>query len=118
MTLENCAIGSDVAAACNGSGSVLYTCAFMHSLSESFSLFKDEAPVFGPINKNDPRSIPCTIPPTDIVIKFEQISRSIESRIKTSEVDWPNLIDLRRRLLHQLVSQICASHFVNPQKTA
>ena len=118
IELESCAIGRGAPAVRHGSGSASYTYHFMHSLSGTFSLFKAEGQISSSISKTDLRSIPCSIPPIGVVMKFKQISRSIASRIKTCDFESHNHISLRRTLLPTLVSQIRQNHFANPRQVA
>jgi type I restriction enzyme S subunit len=104
MATERCAIGRGVAAARHKTGSRSYSYQFMHSIEEVFAQFEGEGTVFGSIGKKDFHSIPCVVPPRDIVLAFERCLSPIDDRIEVNECESRTLAALRDALLPKLIS--------------
>ena len=104
MASEDCAIGRGVAAARHKSGSRSYSYQFMHSIEEVFARFEAEGTVFGSIGKKDFRSIPCVIPPRELVLAYDQRVSLLDDRIEVNEHESSTLAGLRDALLPKLLS--------------
>ena len=104
MASEDCAIGRGVATARHKSNSRSYTYQLMCALEEVFARFEAEGTVFGSIGKKDFHSIPCVVPPRDLVLAFERYVFPVDSRIESNEYESRTLAALRDTLLPKLIS--------------
>lgn len=104
MAIEDCAIGRGVAAARHKTGSRSYTYQFMHHLDDIFARFEAEGTVFGSIGKKDFHAIPCVVPPREVIVGFEGILSSVDSRIEFNERESRTLATMRDALLPKLIS--------------
>jgi type I restriction enzyme S subunit len=76
----------------------------MRGLTNHFEKYEAEGTVFGSINKQDFNSIPCIIPPLELVTKFEELSYPLDRKIEIQEEESKNLTNLRDFLLPKLMS--------------
>ncbi|MBE9172156.1 restriction endonuclease subunit S [Cyanobium sp. LEGE 06143] len=103
VAAEDCAIGCGVAAALHRTGSRSYTYQFMLAQEETFARFEGEGTVFGSIGKKDFHSIPCVVPPRNLVREFETRFGDIDSRVEVNEHESRSLANLRDTLLPKLI---------------
>jgi type I restriction enzyme S subunit len=100
---EECCIGRGVAAIsrneCNS-----YTFYKMLYLKDTFQTYDQEGTVFGSISKKDLSKIEITIPPTNIVSKFESVIGELDKQIKINGLQVKNLTEVRNSLLPRLMS--------------
>ncbi len=104
MASEDCAIGRGVAAARHKTGSRSYSYQFMRSVEDVFARFEAEGTVFGSIGKKDFHTIPCILPPRDVIADFETMLSPIDNRIEVTESESRTLAALRDTLLPKLIS--------------
>lgn len=104
VAAEKCAIGRGVAAARHKTGSRSYTYQFMRAQKDTFARFEGEGTVFGSIGKKDFHSIPCVVPPGNLVSEFETRFGDIDSRVEVNEHESRSLANLRDILLPKLIS--------------
>jgi type I restriction enzyme, S subunit len=98
------AIGRGVSAIRHKSGSRSYTYYAMRSLRGHFVRFEAEGTVFGSMGKDGFLSIPILLPPSTVVVTFEQLLYPIDERIKTNEEQSRTLAELRDTLSPKLIS--------------
>lgn len=104
MANQTCCIGRGVAAVCHKQASRSYTYYSMRGLTNDFKKYEAEGTVFGSITKEDFHSIPCIIPPAELVIKFEKSVFPLDQIIEIQEQQSLNLATLRDTLLPKLMS--------------
>ena len=103
MAAERCAIGRGVASVRHNSGSRSYTYYALRLLRGSFTRFEAEGTVFGSINKDDFRSLEVSIPPMNLVQKFEDVCFPLDQAIENNERESRTLASLRDSLLPKLM---------------
>jgi type I restriction enzyme, S subunit len=106
MAHKECCIGRGVAAFRyrRNSGSYTYTYFKLRSLMEEIKKFNDEGTVFGSISKSDFEALKTTIPPNELVEKYEQEASPVNDKIIANCKQIQTLEKLRDTLLPKLMS--------------
>lgn len=104
MASEKCCIGRGLSAIRHKSGSRSFTYYMMLSLKEVFAQFEAEGTVYGSINKKDFEEIPCIIPQSEVVQKYETIVYPLDQMIENDEKEARILAAIRDSLLPELLS--------------
>ena len=104
IAFESCCLGRGLAGIQSNNGCqsfILYT---MFALKQDLDMFNGEGTVFGSINKNDMASLPVLIPSDKAICQFEDLVRSMDSRIEANHAENCNLQAARDSLLPRLMS--------------
>lgn len=104
MAFESCCIGRGVAAIRHPKGYFSYTYYKVNSIMRQISAFNDTGTVFGSISKKDLERISISIPPAELIEKFEEVGGSLEIKIHHNEESINNLKMTRDTLLPKLMS--------------
>ena len=104
MASEECCIGRGVAAVCHRSESKSYTYYSMRALRSRFELFEADGTVFGAVNKAAFKSMPWVSSPDQLIVRFEALCASLDSRIETNELAIASLTAQCRALLPKLIA--------------
>lgn len=103
VAYEDCCIGRGLAAVHskdNHQSFVLYT---LFALNKQLNIFNGEGTVFGSINKKSFNSMGITIPPTELINKFESIAKPIDRAILNNYKEICRLQAIRDTLLPKLM---------------
>ena len=104
VAYENCCIGRGLGAIHskdNHQSYVLYT---MFALRGKLDVFNGEGTVFGSINRQELNTMPISIPPREVVDRFESVVSPIDDAIKNNYEENCRLQDLRDSMLPRLMS--------------
>lgn len=104
VAYEKCCIGRGLAAIHSKDrrqSFVLYTC---FAIRDQLDVYNGEGTVFGSINRDSLNGIPVTIPPTEIMNKFEEIASPIDAAIRQNYEEICYLQKIRDSLLPQLMT--------------
>ena len=104
VAYEKCCIGRGLAAIHskdNHQSFVLYT---LVTLKNQLDVFNGEGTVFGSINKESLNSMEITIPPIELINKFESIANPIDRTIRNNYEEICRLQAIRDSLLPKLMS--------------
>ncbi len=106
MALEECCLGRGVAAFRYKHNPEFYSYTYykMRSLTEPIKQFEDSGTVFGSIGKDDFKKLECVIPPNELILKFQEISKPNDDKIKSNTQQIRTLTQLRNTLLPKLMS--------------
>lgn len=106
MANEKCCIGRGVAAFRYKANSSFYTYTFfkMKSLMDEIKQFNETGTVFGSISKKDFQEMEITIPPKELVVKFQNEAKPIDGKIISNCTQIRTLTALRDTLLPKLMS--------------
>ncbi len=106
MALEECCIGRGVAAFKYKVNSEYYTYTYfkMRSLMGEIKQFNNEGTVFGSISKSDFQLLKITIPPRNIIDKFQKEVKPIDDKVIENTIQIRTLEKLRDTLLPKLMS--------------
>jgi len=104
MAFEECCIGRGVAAISHPKGYFSYTYYKVNSIMKQISAFNDTGTVFGSISKKDLERISITIPPAELIEKFNEVGGSLEVKVHHNEESINNLKVTRDALLPKLMS--------------
>ncbi len=106
MANERCCIGRGVAAFRYKNDNSFYTYTFykMKSLMDEIKQFNETGTVFGSISKKDFENIDVSIPPIDIVEKFQNQVKPIDDKIIKNSKQTRTLTQLRDTLLPKLMN--------------
>lgn len=106
MANERCCIGRGVAAFRYKNDNSFYTYTFykMKSLMDEIKQFNETGTVFGSISKKDFENIDVSIPPIDIVEKFQNQVKPIDDKIIKNNKQIRTLTQLRDTLLPKLMN--------------
>jgi len=106
MAQEECCIGRGVAAFRYKKeiGYYTYTYFKMKSLMEEIKQFNETGTVFGSISKSDFENIEITIPPKEVIDKFQSEVKPIDDKIIANCFQIRSLEKLRDTLLPKLMS--------------
>ena len=103
VAYEDCCIGRGLAAVHskdNHQSFVLYT---LFALNKQLNIFNGEGTVFGSINKESLNSMGITIPPIELINKFESIAKPIDRAILNNYKEICRLQAIRDTLLPKLM---------------
>lgn len=104
VAYEECCIGRglcSVSSKDNHQSFVLYT---MYNLKGEFDVYNGEGTVFGSINKDSMNGMSVRIPKQEILDRFEELVKPIDSMIRTNYEENCRLISMRDALLPKLMS--------------
>jgi len=104
VAFTDCCIGRGLAAIrskTNHQSFILYT---LYALQQELSVFNREGTVFGSVNGSDLNKLPVTIPPHELMNKFERIVAPIDMLIRNNCCEIHRLQNIRDALLPQLMS--------------
>ncbi|GBD86117.1 type I restriction modification DNA specificity domain protein [bacterium BMS3Abin03] len=106
MAVEECCIGRGVAAFKYKANSEYYTYTYfkMWSLMDEIKQFNNEGTVFGSISKTDFQSLSITIPPQNLVDKFQNEAKPIDDKVIENTIQIRTLEKMRDTLLPKLMS--------------
>ena len=106
MAHKECCIGRGVAAFRYKKNSSFYTYTYfkLRSLMEEIKKFNDEGTVFGSISKSDFEVLVVTIPPNELIEKYEQEASSVNDKVMSNCEQIRTLEKLRDTLLPKLMS--------------
>lgn len=106
MAHKACCIGRGVAAFRYKKNSRLYTYTYfkLRSLMEEIKKFNDEGTVFGSISKSDFEVLSVTIPPNELIEKYEQEASPVNDKVISNCEQIQTLEKLRDTLLPKLMS--------------
>lgn len=106
MAFEECCLGRGVAAFRFKHTPEFYSYTYykMRSLTEQIKQFEDSGTVFGSIGKDDFRKLESVIPPSEIILKFQENAKPIDDKIKSNTQQIRTLTQLRDTLLPKLMS--------------
>lgn len=76
----------------------------MQSLRPVLAVFDSEGTVFGSIGKRDFHQIRCIRPPREIVLAYDRLAATLDTRVEMNERTSRTLAALRDALLPKLVS--------------
>lgn len=106
MALEECCIGRGVAAFKYKAKPEYYTYTYfkMRSLMDDIKQFNNEGTVFGSISKTDFQALSITIPPQNLVDKFQNEAKPIDDKVIENTIQIRTLEKIRDTLLPKLMS--------------
>lgn len=106
MAKEKCCIGRGVATFQYKKDNSFYTYTYfkMKSLMDEIKQFNDSGTVFGSINKTDFQDMEVTIPPADLVIKFQDEVKPLDDKVIQNTFQIKTLENMRDTLLPKLMS--------------
>jgi type I restriction enzyme S subunit len=106
MAFEECCIGRGVARFRYKADSSYYTYTYfkMRSLMNEIKQFNNEGTVFGSISKTDFQNLRITIPPKNLIEKFQRVVKPIDDRVIENTTQIRTLEKLRDTLLPKLMS--------------
>ena len=106
MASEECCIGRGVAAFKYKANSEYYTYTYfkMRSLMDEIKQFNNEGTVFGSISKTDFQALTITIPPQNLVDKFQNEAKPIDDKVIENTIQIRTLEKMRDTLLPKLMS--------------
>lgn len=106
MAKEKCCIGRGVASFRYKKDSSFYAYTYfkMKSLMDEIKQFNDSGTVFGSINKTDFETMEITIPPNDLIVKYQNEVKPLDDKIITNTFQIKTLENMRDTLLPKLMS--------------
>ena len=106
MAKEKCCIGRGVATFKYKEDNSFYTYTYfkMKSLMDKIKQFNDSGTVFGSINKTDFESMEVIIPPTDLVVKYQNEVKPLDDKVIQNTFQIKTLENMRDTLLPKLMS--------------
>ena len=106
MASQKCCIGRGVAAFRYRENPEFYSYTYykMHSLMNEIRVFEDTGTVFGSINKGNFEGIEISIPPKELIGKFQEIVNPIDQKIFQNFIQIDILEKLRDLLLPKLMN--------------
>ena len=106
MAKEKCCIGRGVAAFRYKNDRSFYTYTYfkMMSLTKKIKQYNQTGTVFGSISKSDFQNMEVTIPPIELIKKFQEIAKPIDEKIISNQSQIYTLENLRDTLLPKLMS--------------
>ena len=106
MAKEKCCIGRGVASFRYKNDNFFYTYTYfkMKSLMNEIKQFNDSGTVFGSINKTDFQDMEVTIPPADLVIKYQSEVKPLDDKVIQNTYQIKTLENMRDTLLPKLMS--------------
>jgi len=104
VAFEDCCIGRGLAAIRHKNGFVSYTFYKTKSLKDDFDCFEQQGTVFGSIGKGDFNGIETYIPDERAVNQFEILSKPLDDKIFTNDIQIRTITKLRDNLLPKLMS--------------
>jgi type I restriction enzyme, S subunit len=106
MAKAECCIGRGVAAFRYMNNNNLYTYTYfkLRSLMGEIKKFNDEGTVFGSIGKTDFQQMKITVPPEDLIEKFERKAKPLNDKVNENTKQIQTLEDLRDTILPKLIS--------------
>ena len=115
MAMEECCIGRGVAAFKYKANSKYYTYTYfkMRSLMDEIKQFNNEGTVFGSISKSDFQALSISIPPQNLIDKFQNKAKPIDDKIIENTIQIHTLEKMRDALLPKLMSGKVRVKFVN-----
>ena len=106
MAKEKCCIGRGVASFRYKKDSSFYTYTYfkMKSLMDGIKQFNDSGTVFGSINKTDFQELEISIPPENLVKKYQNEVKPLDDKVIQNTFQIKTLEDMRDTLLPKLMS--------------
>lgn len=106
MAKEKCCIGRGVASFRYKKDSSFYTYTYfkMKSLMDEIKQFNDSGTVFGSINKTDFQEMEISIPPKDLVNKYQNEVKPLDDKVIQNTFQIKTLENMRDTLLPKLMS--------------
>ena len=106
MAKEKCCIGRGVAAFRYKNDRSFYTYTYfkMMSLTKKIKQYNQTGTVFGSISKSDFQNMEVTIPPIELIKKFQEIAKPIDEKIISNQSQIHTLENLLDTLLPKLMS--------------
>ena len=106
MAKEKCCIGRGVAAFQYKNNKSFYTYTYfkMKSLMDEIKQFNDSGTVFGSINKTDFQAMEVIIPPTNLVVKYQDEVKPLDDKVIQNTFQIQTLENMRNTLLPKLMN--------------
>ena len=104
VAYEECYIGRGLAAIHSKNNHQSYVLYTLFTLKNQLDVFNGEGTVFGSINKEALNSIEITIPPIELMDRFESIANPIDKAIRNNYEEICRLQAIRDTLLPKLMS--------------
>ena len=106
MAKEKCCIGRGIASFRYKDNNSFYTYTYfkMKSLMDRIKQFNDSGTVFGSINKTDFQDMEVIIPPSYLVIKYQDEIKSLDDKVIQNTFQIKTLENMRNTLLPKLMS--------------
>jgi len=106
MAKEKCCIGRGVASFRYKNDNSFYTYTYfkMKSLMDEIKQFNDSGTVFGSINKTDFQDMEVTLPPNDLVVKYQNEVKPLDDKVIQNTFQIKTLENMRDTLLPKLMS--------------